>query len=195
MWFVEDGAITGQTTPQNRICENNFLIWTGGDVEDFELRLKFRIESGNSGIYFRSLERQAMESEPLIGCQADFSADGRWTGVVIEYTRREILAERGQKAQVTAEGKVEVVGRVGAPDELLEHVKPSQWNDYTVIARGGHIVLRINDVVMCEIQDDDPSRIARGKLALQVHQGPAMKVQFKDIRLREFRTGRAEGLP
>ena len=186
LWSVEDGAITGQTTPQNRICENSFLIWTGGEAEDFELRLKFRIESGNSGIYFRSLERQGMEQEALIGCQADVSADNRWTGVVIEYTRREILAERGQKVHVTGGGKVEVVGQVGDPNELLGHVKDGQWNDYTVTARGGHIVLKINDAVMCEIQDDDPNRIVRGKLALQVHQGPDMKVQFKDIRLRKF---------
>ncbi len=186
LWSVQDGAITGQTTPQNRICENNFLIWTGGDVEDFELRLKFRIESGNSGIYFRSLERSGMEQEPLIGCQADFSADQRWTGVVIEYTRREILAERGQKVHVTPEGEVQVFGQVADPNELLEHVRQGQWNDYTVRARGGHIVLKINGVVMCEIQDDDPRRIRRGKLALQVHQGPDMKVQFKDVRLRRL---------
>lgn len=186
LWFVEDGAITGQTTPQNRICENTFLIWTGGDVKDFELRLKFRIESGNSGIYFRSLERRGMEKEALIGCQADVSADNRWTGVVIEYTRREILAERGQKVRVTEGGEVQVVGSVGDPTELLKHVADRKWNDYTVIARGDHIVLRINGVVMCEIQDDDPNRIVAGKLALQVHQGPDMKVQFKDIRLREF---------
>ncbi|UCD49754.1 MAG: DUF1080 domain-containing protein [Phycisphaerales bacterium] len=186
LWTVEDGAITGQTTPQNRICENNFLIWTAGDVEDFELRLKFRIDSGNSGIYFRSLERKGMEQEALIGCQADVSADHRWTGVVIEYTRREILAERGEKTRVTDGGKVEIVGSVGDPKELLEHVKDGRWNDYTVTARGGHILLKINGTVMCEIQDDDPNRIVRGKLALQVHQGPDMKVQFKDIRLRQF---------
>ena len=71
-------------------------------------------------------------------------------------------------------------------EELLQHVTEKEWNDYLVLARGGHIVLKINGVVMCDIQDDDPRRITSGKLALQVHQGPDMKVQFKDIRLREF---------
>ena len=186
IWSVKDGAITGQTTPQNRICENNFLIWTGGDVRDFELRLKFRIENGNSGIYFRSQERTNVHPEPLVGCQADFSADNRWTGVLIEYTRREILAERGQKVEVDQKGKIRVIGSVGDPKELLQHVRPKQWNDYTVIAKGGHVVLKINDVVMSEVQDNDPQRVPTGKLALQVHQGPAMLVQFKDIRLREL---------
>jgi type 1 glutamine amidotransferase len=186
IWSVKDGVITGQTTAQNRISENNFLIWTGGDVKDFELRLKFRLESGNSGIYFRSLERTAMHPESLIGCQADFSADGRWTGVIMEYTLREVLAERGQKVVIDKDGKLNIVGSVGDPDELLRHVKPKQWNDYTFSTIGGRIVLKINDVVMCELQDDDPRRIPSGKLALQVHQGPEMLVQFKDIRIRRF---------
>ena len=82
--------------------------------------------------------------------------------------------------------KIKVVGSVGDPAELLKHVKDKQWNDYTVIAKGGHVVLKINGVVMCEIQDDDPRRVPSGKLALQVHRGPDMLVQFKGIRLREF---------
>jgi len=186
IWFVKDGYITGQTTVKNRISENNFLLWTGGDVTDFELHLKFRIESGNSGIYFRSQERTGMHPEPLVGCQADFSADNRWTGVLIEYTRRGILAERSQKVAIDKNGQIKVVGSLGDPGELLEYVKPKQWNDYTVIAKGGHILLKINDVVMSEVHDNDPKRIGTGKLALQVHQGPEMLVQFKDIHLREF---------
>jgi type 1 glutamine amidotransferase len=186
IWSVQDGVITGRTTPDCRICENNFLIWTGGEPRDFELHFKFRLENGNSGVYFRSLERTGMEKEPLIGCQADFSADGRWTGVIMEYTRREILAERGQKAVVSEDGNPRVVGSVGNPDELLKAVQPGQWNQYIVTAQAGHIVLRINGVTMCELDDNDPKRIVQGKLALQVHEGPPMQVQFKDIFLREL---------
>jgi len=127
-----------------------------------------------------------MHPEPLVGCQADFSADGRWTGVIMEFTLRGILAERGQKVVIDKDGKINVVGSVGDPDELLTHVKPKQWNDYTFSAVGGRIVLKINDVVMCELEDNDPRRIPSGKLALQVHQGPEMFVQFKDIRIRQF---------
>ncbi len=186
IWSAADGVITGRTTPDCRICENNFLIWTGGEPRDFELHFKFRLDSGNSGVYFRSLERQGMEKEPLVGCQADFSVDGRWTGVVMEYTRRGILAERGQKTRVDASGKPEVVGSTGDPAELLKAVKPGEWNQYVVTARAGRIVLRINGATMCEIEDNDPNRIEQGKLALQVHEGPPMQVQFKDIYLREL---------
>jgi len=127
-----------------------------------------------------------MHPEALVGCQVDFSADERWTGVIMEYTLRGILAERGQKVVIDKDGKINVVGSVGDPNELLKHVRPKQWNDYTFSARGGRIVLKINDVVMCEFDDNDPRRIPSSKLALQVHQGPEMLVQFKDIRLRKF---------
>ena len=186
IWTVRDGVITGQTTPDNRVSENNFLIWTGGDLEDFELRLKFRIEGGNSGIYFHSKERTDMHPEALVGPQADFSADGRWIGVVMEYTLRNILAERGQKVRIDKTGRKEIVGSVGDPTELLKLVKPEQWNDYTVITNKGRTVLNINGAGFCEIEDDNPKRPRTGKLALQVHQGPPMLVQFKDIRLRQF---------
>ena len=186
IWTVRDGAVTGQTTPQNRVSENTFLIWTGGDVKDFELRLKFRIEGGNSGIYFHSRQRTDMHPEVLIGPQADFSADNRWTGVLMEYTLRNILAERGQKVVVDADGRINVAGKVGDPTELLTHVNLTEWNDYTVISRKGHTILKINGVVMCDVLDKDPKRPVSGKLALQVHRGPDMLVQFKDIRLKNF---------
>jgi type 1 glutamine amidotransferase len=187
IWSVKDGCITGQTTPENRISENNFLIWTGGDVTDFELRCKFRIEGGNSGIYFWSRERTDMHPESLVGPQADFSADGRWTGVLMEFTRRGILAERGQKVIIDKDGKIKVVGSVGDSDKLLKRVNPIQWNDYTVIADSGHVTLMINGVVMCEVEDHDTNRVVTGKLALQVHRGPDMLVQFKDIRMRDLK--------
>ena len=53
-------------------------------------------------------------------------------------------------------------------------------------AKAGHIILKINDIIMCELNDNDPKRIAQGKLALQVHEGPPMLVQFKDIYLRRL---------
>ena len=127
-----------------------------------------------------------MSAEALVGPQADFSADGRWTGVLMEYTLRDILAERGQKVRIDETGKKEVIGSVGETTELLKLVRPEQWNDYTVITKKGRTVLNINGVVMCEIEDNDPKRVPSGRLALQVHQGPPMLVQFKDIRLRQF---------
>jgi hypothetical protein len=116
--------------------------------------------------------------------QADFSADGRWTGVNMEYTLREVLAERGQRVLVATNGVKQVVGSLGDPDRLLEVVKPGAWNDYTVVAKGGLVKLAINGMPMCELDDRDSKRLTRGWLALQVHTGPPMHVQFKDVYLR-----------
>ncbi len=185
IWSVSQGAITGRTTAETRLRENNFLVWKE-QVEDFELRLKFRLEGGNSGIYYRALKRGPHDDrrDPIVGTQADFDASGRWTGVIMEYLLRGVLAERGEKVVIDEQGHRQVVGSVGDPAELLKVYKANEWNDYTVIARAGHVVLKINGMTMCELDDHDPKRIARGWLALQVHVGPPMVVQFKDIYLR-----------
>jgi type 1 glutamine amidotransferase len=187
IWSVRDGTITGRTTPESRLRENNFLVWKD-EVEDFELRLKFRLEGGNSGVYYRARRRPAdqTEGDPLVGTQADFDATGRWTGVIMEYLLRDVLAERGQKVLIDETGKRQVLGAVGDPKKLLKAVQPKDWNDYAVIAQGGRVVLKINGVTMCELDDRDPRRIKRGLLALQVHAGPPMLVQFKDIYLRKL---------
>ncbi len=188
IWSVQDGAITGQTRADKPLKENQFLIWKD-QVENFELRLQFRLEGGNSGIYFRAQKRPAGKTggDPLIGPQADFDASGRWTGVLMEYLGRGPVAERGQKVQIDQTGKKKVIGSVGDPEKLLRVVRLGQWNEYTIIARGGQIILKINDVVMCEVvEDQDPQRPQHGWLGLQVHVGPPMRVQFKDIYLRRF---------
>jgi type 1 glutamine amidotransferase len=187
IWSVEDGAITGRTTADTKLKENNFLVWKD-QVENFELRLKFRLENGNSGIYYRARKRPPGQTggDPLVGTQADFDASGRWTGVIMEYLLRDVLAERGQKVVINEQGKKQVVGSVDDPAELLKAVKPGDWNDYTVIARGGHVVLEINGVTMCELEDRDPKRLVHGWLAVQVHVGPPMLVQFKDVYLRRL---------
>ncbi len=192
IWSVSDGAITGRTSGETKLRENNFLIWKE-EVEDFELRLKFRLENGNSGIYYRALLRKDGEAfrDPVVGTQADFDVSGRWTGVIMEYLLRGVLVERGQKVVIDEDGKREITGSVGNAEELLAAVKNTavkldQYNDYTVIAKGGHVVLKINGTTMCELDDRDPRQLVRGVLALQVHVGPPMQVWFKDIYLREL---------
>ena len=187
VWSVRDGAITGQTSVTSKLKENNFLVWKD-EVEDFELRLKFRLENGNSGIYYRARKRTAKEGEgdALIGTQADFDESGRWTGVIMEYLMRDVLAERGQSVVIDEAGKKQVAGAVGDPKKLLEAVKPREWNDYDVRAKGGRVTLKINGQVMCELEDRDSKRLVRGWLALQAHVGPPMLVQFKEIALRRL---------
>jgi type 1 glutamine amidotransferase len=186
IWSVQDGAITGETKADTGLKENNFLIWKD-QVENFELRLKFRLEGGNSGIYYHAQTRRPGQTlgDPLVGTQADFDASGRWTGVIMEYLLRGVLAERGQKVVIDEQGKKQVTP-IGDPAELLKALKVQDWNDYTVIAKGGRVVLQINGVTMCELDDRDPKRLVHGWLAVQVHVGPPMRVQFKDVYLRRL---------
>jgi type 1 glutamine amidotransferase len=183
VWSVRDGAITGETTEATGLKVNNFLVWQAGQPRDFELRLKYKIVGGNSGIYFHA-EKQP-EGEPLIGPQADFSADHRWTGVLMEWKKREVLAERGQQVLIDSDGKKQVVGTLGDAAALLKTVRNEEWNGYWLRVEGESVVLKINGVTMCEVTDKDPWRPKTGHLALQVHVGPPMLVQFKDIRLKQ----------
>lgn len=182
VWSVKDGAITGQTGNGVRLEHNNFLIWTGAKPANFELRLRYKLTGGNSGIYFHA-EKQA-SGEPLIGPQADMSADHRWTGDVMEWRKRGLLADRGQRVRIDKDGKKHVIGSVGDPEKLLRHVHDDDWNDYHVIVRGNRVILKINGVTMCELIDEDPRRTPAGHLALQTHVGPPMIVQFRDIRIK-----------
>ena len=113
---MQDGAITGETKADTGLKENNFLIWKD-QVENFELRLKFRLENGNSGIYYRAQKRRPGQTQrdPLVGTQADFDASSRWTGVIMEYLLRDVLAERGQKVVIDEQGKkvAHAAGRSG----------------------------------------------------------------------------------
>ena len=192
LWSVEDGAITGRTKAETNLKHNTFLVWKGGTVADFELRLSYRIVNGNSGIQYRSKVVEKGPQGPIVaGYQADFEAGKTYSGILYEERGRGILAERGQVTRlVSAEGgkhRVEVLASVGKTEELQANIKSEDWNDYIVIARGNHLTHIINGRVTADVTDDDAANAARnGVLALQVHQGPPMTVQFRNVRLKDF---------
>ncbi len=184
-WSVQEGAITAESTEQNPCKSNQFLVWQGGDVADFELRVKFRLRDnqGNSGIQFRSkIDKDGMG----IGYQADILPGGPWCGALAdEYTSRvPLMVPNGHKTVVDADGK-RVCTPAGKPVSLK---KPGEWNDYHVIAQGHNMILKINGQVSAEFIDNDEKEFdASGVLALQLRSGPPMKVQFKEILLKQLR--------
>src|SRR4051794_31861904 len=132
-WRVEDGAITGEVTADRKPPENNFIVWQGGEVADFELRFKFRItgKAANSGMQFRS---EVKDRGLVHGYQADMSGDGKWTGGIFdEYGPRGSLAGRGESATWSADGKKSVTPLAGG-DPFAGDKKPdtTQWTDYHV---------------------------------------------------------------
>jgi len=187
-WKVEDGAITGQTTADNPTKGNTFLIWRQGDVDDFVLRLQYKIVGGNSGIQYRS-----KEGDPWVvgGYQADFEAGDMFSGILYEERGRGILAQRGTKVTIDIDGKKHEE-KIGDSKELQSHIKKEDWNDYEITAQGNRLTHKINGHVTAEVIDNQTSKRAMsGILALQVHAGPPMKVQFKNLRLQ--RTKLADG--
>lgn len=197
LWSVEDGAITGITgdDPENKLTHNTFLVYTGGSVDDFELRLKYRIEKGNSGIQYRSKILGEGEFGPIVGgYQADFEAGTKYSGILYEEKGRAILALRGQATKIVTNPDdpkkpvVKVLGSLGDTEDIQSVIKSEEWNDYTIIANGNQLTHIINGRVTVSVVDEDKSGSSKsGVLALQIHVGPAMVVQFKDIRIREIK--------
>ncbi|MFV1994865.1 MAG: family 16 glycoside hydrolase, partial [Verrucomicrobiales bacterium] len=186
LWRVEDGLITGETSDADPIPYNKFLIWRDGEVDDFELKVQYRILSGNSGIQYRSFPLADTEFA-VGGYQADIDYENKHTGLNYGEKFRGMLARRGEKAEMTGGKKPEILGSTGDPDELASHIKTDDWNEYHIIARGDHLVQKINGVVMSELTDNDQAARRRaGLLAFQLHRGPAMKVQFRNIRLKRL---------
>src|SRR6266581_4655284 len=191
-WSVQDGAITGRTTKEHPAEGNNFLIWTNGTVSDFELRLSYKIVPNNdkgfanSDIQYRSKD---FGNFVVGGYQADLEAQKTYSGILYEERMDGILAQRGQKTVVkTVDGKtkVEVAGSLGKSEDIQAKIKDKAWNDYVVIAKGNHFQHFINGVQTVDVVDERTGGKAakEGILALQLHAGEPMTVQFREIRLK-----------
>ncbi|MGC1274356.1 MAG: family 16 glycoside hydrolase [Planctomycetaceae bacterium] len=193
LWSVEDGAITGRTTDENPIKANSFLVWRDGEVGDFELKLEYKIVGGNSGIQYRS--KEMTDAKWVIGgYQADFEAGDTYSGINYDERGRGILAQRGQKTRINDDGKPEVLETFADTKELQAKINKEDWNEYHVIADGFTFTHKINGHVTSIVVDDDESdREATGLLALQVHTGPPMTVQFRNIRLKRLDGGKKTG--
>lgn len=184
-WSVKDGAITGQTTAEKPAKHNTFLIWKGGKLGDFKLTLKYKIVGGNSGVQYRSA---AHKDHVVSGYQADIDAGDpdKYSGICYEEKGRGIFGERGEKVVVTDKGKEKE--KFADAADLAKGIKKDDWNEYTIIAKGNHLVQKINGVTTAEVIDNDPKKAAKeGILALQIHTGPPMTIQFKDIKLTELK--------
>ncbi len=185
LWRVEEGAIVGETKEDAPIEYNQFLTWSEGEVDDFELLVEYRIEGGNSGVQVRSFPLE--DPFTVGGYQADIDADNKWTGTCYGEKFRGILAKRGQKVVIGEEGKPGQVEEIGDPDELAEAVKPGEWNEYRIVAKGYVIEQFINGVKMSEVVDEDlDTRRRGGLLAFQLHKGSPMKVSFRNVRLKRL---------
>jgi hypothetical protein len=185
-WKVENGCITGETTAEVTPEANTFLIWKLGEVDDFELTAEYKIDAGNSGIQVRSFR---LPDRPwgIGGYQADFEAGDRYSGIIYGENFRGILADRGQQTKIGEDHKPAVTGKTGEDEALQKVVKKGDWNEYRIVAKGFTLQNYINGQLTAEVTDEDGQMRRRGGLlALQLHAGPPMKVQFRNLKLKRL---------
>ncbi len=184
-WSVQDGAITGETTVQKPLQHPTYLFWRGGKPANFELHAAYRIsgQDGNSGINFRSRE---LPNWDVKGYQADMEVGPNYSGMLYECNQRGIIMTRGQKLVIAEDGKRKLTTFAPAED-LQKLIKPNDWNECVIIARGPEIVLKINGAMTAHVIDREKGKAAfSGMITLQLHPGAPMKVQFKNIRIKNF---------
>ncbi len=185
IWRVEEGLLTGQTTADTKLPANTFLIWTGGEVGDFVLEAEVRLEGdNNSGIQYRSQRNpdKGKGEYSVIGYQADVHPAENYVGMLYDEGGRGIVAERGQALKLLPDGTKEVaVLPKGGPIDV------TKWNKLQVTARGNQLTHKFNGKQTVLVVDEDPKNAeSKGILALQVHAGPPMKVQYKSVRLKRL---------
>jgi Domain of Unknown Function (DUF1080) len=186
-WKVENGAIVGQSTAENAVKQNTFIIWRGGEPADFDLKVEFRMNSTNSGVQYRSVQLPASDQIGkwvLKGYQADIDIANQFTGMLYEERGRGFLAPRGTAGYVS-EGVRGTVGALDSSDNLKSFIKDKDWNQFHVIARGGTLIHILNGHVTAVFVDDDmKNRTLKGLLGFQIHVGPPMKVEFRNVYLK-----------
>jgi hypothetical protein len=193
-WSVQDGAITGTITKEHPLKDNRYLIWTGnkdalgGELSDFELKLKSRVRgegSINCGFQFRS--RLMDNGWDVAGYQVDNNLNvggvSPWLVRLYDEHGRHDLALRGQRTTFGVDGKrsvEEIKEASGEPWFKLE-----EWHEYHLICVGNRLTLKVEGRLAAEVIDNDPKESdAVGILGLQLHSGPPTVAQFKDIRVK-----------
>jgi hypothetical protein len=184
-WRVENETIIGESTAEKPVKVNTFLIWRGGQPKDFELKLEYRMNSTNSGVQYRSVELPDVGKWVLKGYQADIDFENRYTGQLYEERGRQFLAMRGQMTQIQAGNKKKVVANLRSGDELKTLIKTNDWNQVHIIAHGNVLTHIFNGQLMAQTVDDDPAgRAMGGLLGFQMHTGPPMKLELRNIWLK-----------
>jgi len=193
-WRVENGEIVGETTPQNTVTLNNFLIWRGERVKDFELKVEFRMNGTNSGIQYRSMEMPSIGKWVLKGYQADMDFTEGYVGNVHEERGRSpqgqghvVLSKRGYVTRIAPGPKYKVVGTIGDNTLLRGVMNVNGWNQYHIIASGPVLMQFLNGQLMAIAIDEDTQHApAEGLIGFQMHVGPPFKIQFRNVLYRKL---------
>jgi hypothetical protein len=196
LWSVKDGVIHGETTPENVAAGNTFLIWKGGEVGDFDLRLSFRCNAtNNSGIQYRSkhiTDESAKNKWVVRGYQHEIRNEETFPNVsgfiYDEGGTRQRICNVGEQGTWEAEaGKKTLSTALIDQAAFTDLMKIDEWNDVVIRAEGNRIRHYLNGRLILDFTDNDPKRaLAKGVLALQLHGGRPMWAEYRNIRLKSM---------
>lgn len=181
-WSVEDGALTGIT--DGTLKQNRFITWKDSTIRNFELEVKVKVTAGgNSGIQYRGTSRPDLGLDIVTGYQCDVVANvPEYNGMLYEERGRRILSHTGEKVIIDGSGQPWVVGTFP-----VKTFQPDEWHDFRVLVQGNHHQHWIDGHPTADLLDFDANgRTLEGVLAVQVHVGPAMKIQYKDFRIKHL---------
>ena len=205
LWSAKEGVLRGETTDANRASGNTFLILKDKTLSDFDLRLSFRMNAANnSGIQYRSKHIAEGVSNKWVvrGYQHELRNEIRFPNVsgfiYEEGGKRGRACLAGEQARwdpadpaakadpKKANGEKKVIARLITGDEFAKLFKLGDWNDVGIIAKGNNIKHYLNGQLILDFTDNHPDLAAKsGILALQLHAGKPMWVEFKNIRIKE----------
>ena len=192
-FVVEDGVIKGYGVPSD--CGINTFLMADKEYGDFDFKVEFLCESGNSGVQFRSATRTKFDPKwdwstfreglhKVYGYQAEITPDGSNTGRIYDEERR------GYRNGI-------IFLDTGTPQERLAVAKASfrkgDWNEMRVRCEGVHVQTWLNGKPVADLYDEMSTK---GLLGLQVHlQGPAKDgekfvpgvVRFRNLCIRELK--------
>lgn len=192
-WSVQDGAIQCLETKETSKQSDLILLASKDQPEkfaNFELRYSWRLltPGGNSGVQFRG-KIDKPEMLHVGGYQADIDAANGYTGIIYDEAGvaggRGIMSKRGEKTVWDSENKRSSTPLEKSDAEIKANIKPTgEWNDAVVVADGTHITYSINGVLATELLDNSPKACQNGVIALQMHGGHTMTIQFKDVKIK-----------
>jgi hypothetical protein len=205
-WRVEDGAIVGESTPTNP-SGNTYIVYRGVQAHDFTLKMEIKIVgTGGSGIQYRSktgipwtstISPEVLANTGpvnlnwmLTGPQADFwptNGNDIYSGqFYVENDPMRIVAWRGEVVEGQGPGTHRVMGMIGDGAQLASLVKKNDWNQYTVIARGGTFIHIINGQLMSVFVDDDPKSTTQQNGYFGIEMEAVTKVFARNIWLKKI---------
>jgi len=195
LWSVREGAIHGETTDENPAHGNTFIIWQGGKTKDFDLRLSFRLNAtNNSGIQYRS--KHIREGNPpnawvVRGYQHEIRNELTLPSVAgfiyDEGGKRNRLCLVGEQAVWEPDGKKVVSDALIDQPGFEKLFRLDDWNDVVIVARGNRLRHFLNGRLIVDFTDNDPNlALSEGILALQLHAGKPMWVDYKNIRIADL---------